>query len=78
MSIALELTHLRSASSLTKSDSALPLSEMYAELLPAGLLRGQVVTCRGPAAYSIALGLVARAVAVGSWLAMVEIGRAHV
>ena len=73
MSIALELTHLRSASSLTKSDSALPLSEMYAELLPAGLLRGQVVTCRGPAAYSIALGLVARAVAVGSWLAMVDL-----
>jgi len=73
MSIALESTHLRSASSLTKSDSALPLSEMYAELLPAGLLRGQVVTCRGPAAYSIALGLVARAVAVGSWLAMVDL-----
>jgi len=46
---------------------------MYAELLPAGLLRGQVVTCRGPAAYSIALGLVARAVAVGSWLAMVDL-----
>jgi len=73
MSIALESTHLRSASSLTKSDSALPLSEMYAEVLPAGLLRGQVVTCRGPAAYSIALGLVARAVAVGSWLAMVDL-----
>jgi len=46
---------------------------MYAEVLPAGLLRGQVVTCRGPAAYSIALGLVARAVAVGSWLAMVDL-----
>ncbi len=46
---------------------------MYAELLPAGLLRGQVVACRGPAAYSIALGLVARAVAVGSWLAMVDL-----
>jgi len=73
MSIALESTRLRSASSLTKSDSALPLSEMYAEVLPAGLLRGQVVTCRGPAAYSIALGLVARAVAVGSWLAMVDL-----
>lgn len=73
MSIALESAHLRSASSLTKSDSALPLSEMYAEVLPAGLLRGQVVTCRGPAAYSIGLGLVARAVAVGSWLAMVDL-----
>jgi len=32
-----------------------------------------VVACRGPAAYSIALGLVARAVAVGSWLAMVDL-----
>lgn len=73
MSIALESSHLRSAASLTKTDSSLPLSEAYAEVLPTGLLRGQVVACQGPAAYSIALGLISRAIAVGSWLAMVDL-----
>ncbi len=73
MSIALESSHLRSAASLTKTDSALPLSEAYAEILPSGLLRGQVVACQGPAAYSVALGLVSRAISVGSWLAMVDL-----
>lgn len=73
MAIALESSHLRSAASLTKTDSALPLSEAYAEVLPNGLLRGQVVACQGPAAYSIALGLISRAVAVGSWFAMVDL-----
>ncbi len=73
MSIALESSHLRSAASLTNTDSALPLSEAYAEVLPAGLLRGQVVACQGPAAYSIAFGLLSRAIAVGSWLAMVDL-----
>lgn len=73
MSIALESSHLRSAASLTKTDSALPLSEAFAEILPSGLLRGQVVACQGPAAYSVALGLVSRAISVGSWLAMVDL-----
>ena len=73
MSIALESSHLRSAASLTKTDSALPLLEAFAEILPSGLLRGQVVACQGPAAYSVALGLVSRAISVGSWLAMVDL-----
>jgi len=73
MSIALEFSHLRPAASLTKTDSALPLSEAFAEILPSGLLRGQVVACQGPAAYSVALGLVSRAISVGSWLAMVDL-----
>jgi len=73
MSIALESSHLRPAASLTKTDSALPLSEAFAEILPSGLLRGQVVACQGPAAYSVALGLVSRAISVGSWLAMVDL-----
>ena len=73
MSIALEFSHLRPAASLMKTDSALPLSEAFAEILPSGLLRGQVVACQGPAAYSVALGLVSRAISVGSWLAMVDL-----
>ena len=73
MSLALESPHLQSAASLTQADSALPLSEAYAEILPHGLLRGQVVVCHGVAAYSIALGLVERAVTVGSWLAVVDL-----
>ncbi len=73
MSIALESSHLRPAASLAKTDSALPLSEAFAEILPSGLLRGQVVACQGPAAYSVALGLVSRAISVGSWLAMVDL-----
>ena len=73
MSIALESSHLRPVASLAKTDSALPLSEAFAEILPSGLLRGQVVACQGPAAYSVALGLVSRAISVGSWLAMVDL-----
>jgi hypothetical protein len=36
-----------------------------------GLLRGRVVGCSGPAAWSLALALVAEAVQAGSWLAAV-------
>ena len=73
MSLAFESPHLQSAALLTQAGSALPLSEAYAEILPHGLLRGQVVVCHGVAAYSIALGLVERAVTVGSWLAVVDL-----
>jgi len=43
-------------------------------LLPnAGLQRGRVVGCTGPAAMSLALTLASRSVVVGSWLAVVGI-----
>lgn len=43
-------------------------------MLPdAGLVRGRVVGCTGPAAMSLALALAARATATGSWLAAVGV-----
>lgn len=43
-------------------------------LLPdAGLQRGRVIGCAGPAAMSLALGLASRSVMVGSWLAVVGV-----
>ena len=43
-------------------------------MLPdAGLVRGRVVGCSGPAAMSLALALTARATTTGSWLAVVGV-----
>lgn len=43
-------------------------------LLPdAGLQRGRVIGCTGPAAMSLALALASRSVVVGSWLAVVGV-----
>ncbi len=43
-------------------------------MLPdAGLVRGRVVGCTGPAAMSLALALTARATTTGSWLAVVGV-----
>ena len=43
-------------------------------MLPdAGLVRGRVVGCAGPAAMSLALALAARATTTGSWLAVVGV-----
>ncbi len=43
-------------------------------MLPdAGLVRGRVVGCTGPAAMSLALALAARATVTGSWLAVVGV-----
>ena len=43
-------------------------------MLPdAGLVRGRVVGCTGPAAMSLALLLAARATATGSWLAVIGV-----
>lgn len=43
-------------------------------MLPdAGLVRGRVVGCTGPAAMSLALSLAARATVTGSWLAVVGV-----
>lgn len=55
-------------------DRTLPISEPLATLLPeAGLLRGRVVGCSGPAGWALALALVAAAVEAGSWLAAVGV-----
>jgi hypothetical protein len=60
-----------SLASLTPArDRCLPVDEVYASLLPdAGLKRGRVVGCTGPAAMSLA----SRSVVVGSWLAVVGV-----
>lgn len=53
-------------------DRCLPVDEVFAPLLPdAGLQRGRVVGCSGVAAWSLALGLISRAVSTGSWVAFV-------
>jgi hypothetical protein len=58
----------------TVRDRCLPVDGVFARLLPdGGLRRGHVVGCSGPAAMTLALGLTARAVAAGSWLAVVGV-----
>jgi hypothetical protein len=55
-------------------ERTLPVSEMFAELFPErGLVRGHTVACSGQAATSLALALVAPAVAAGSWLAAIDV-----
>lgn len=55
-------------------DRCLPVDEVFAPLLPdAGLVRGRVVGCSGPAAVSLGLALASRAVVAGSWLAVVGV-----
>ncbi len=51
----------------------LPTSDALAALLPdGGLGRGRIVTCSGPAGVSLALATVAKAVAAGSWMAVIS------
>lgn len=53
-------------------DRCLPVDEVWAPLLPdAGLQRGRVIGCSGVAAWSLALGVISRAVSIGSWVAFV-------
>jgi hypothetical protein len=53
-------------------DRCLPVDEVFTTLLPdAGLRRGRVVGCSGVAAWSLALGVISRAVSTGSWAAFV-------
>jgi hypothetical protein len=53
-------------------DRCLPVDEVLASMLPdAGLQRGRTVGCNGVAAWSLALGLISRAVSTGSWVAFV-------
>jgi hypothetical protein len=55
-------------------ERTLPVSDTFAELFPErGLVRGHIVACSGTAATSLALALVAPAVAAGSWLAAIDV-----
>lgn len=55
-------------------ERTLPVPETFAELFPeGGLVRGHVVACTGAAATSLALALVAPAVAAGSWLVTIDV-----
>lgn len=55
-------------------DRHLPVDEVLGAMLPdAGLVRGRVVGCSGPAAWSLAFALVARAATDGSWVAAVGV-----
>ncbi|MCU0260767.1 MAG: hypothetical protein MUE78_07090 [Ilumatobacteraceae bacterium] len=60
------------SSLLSAADHHLPVPDVLVPVLP-GLVRGRVVACRGPAATSLALTLVAGASAAGSWLALVGV-----
>jgi hypothetical protein len=54
-------------------ERTLPVVDPLIPLLPAGLVRGQAVSCRGIAATSLALALAAEATAAGAWLAVVDV-----
>lgn len=55
-------------------ERTLPVSDTFAGLFPErGLVRGHTVACSGAAATSLALALVAPAVAAGSWLAAIDV-----
>jgi threonine dehydrogenase-like Zn-dependent dehydrogenase len=60
------------ATLLAASDRHFPVAEVFAPVLP-GLVPGRVIACRGPAATTLALALVAGATASGSWLAIVGV-----
>lgn len=62
-----------SAALLTR-DQTLPVIEPLRPLLPAGgLVRGQLVGCRGHAARSLAVALAAAAVTEGAWIAALDV-----
>ena len=55
-------------------ERVLPVAEHVTELFSeGGLVRGRVLSCRGMAATSASLNLVAAAVAAGSWLAVIDV-----
>lgn len=59
---------------LAPSRDVLPVDPGWASIVPGGSLqRGKVYACAGTGARSMALSLVARAVTVGSWLAVVDV-----
>jgi hypothetical protein len=73
VSVALETYSIRPAALVARSASVLPVAEEMAALFPeGGLMRGQTVLTRGPASRSLALAVVARGVAIGAWLAVLD------
>jgi len=55
-------------------ERTLPVADEFAELFPErGLVRGRTIVCSGQAATSLALALIAPAVAAGSWLAAIDV-----
>lgn len=55
-------------------ERTLPTADAVAGLFPeGGLVRGRFLACTGPVATSLALALVAPAVAAGSWLAILDV-----
>ncbi len=54
-------------------ERTLPVAAPFDQLLPDGLVRGQVVACRGAAGRSLAFGLVRDALAEGAWMAVVDV-----
>ena len=64
----------RIAAPIAARERHLPVDDALAPLLPeAGLVRGRALGCSGPAAWSLAFALVARAVAEGAWVAVVGV-----
>ena len=56
------------------TERTLPIDPVLGALLGAeGLVRGQAVACRGPAARSLAIAASASAVALGSWIAVLGV-----
>ncbi len=51
----------------------MPVAHPFDRLLPDGLMRGQVVSCRGSGARSVAFGLVSTALAEGAWMAVIDV-----
>jgi hypothetical protein len=55
-------------------ERTLPLPPLLADLFPeGGLVRGRWVSCAGSSATSLALALVAPAIAAGGWLALIDL-----
>lgn len=55
-------------------ERTLPVADEFADLFPErGLVRGRTIVCSGQAATSLALALIAPAVAAGSWLAAIDV-----
>lgn len=72
--MTMSLAPVLPARDLSVRDRSVPVDEVLAGLLPeAGLRRGHVVGCVGPAAMSLALVVAARAIVAGSWLAIVGV-----
>lgn len=64
----------RVAPTVLAHEQTLPVAEGLAELFAErALVRGRTLACLGPAATSAAMGLMAEAVAAGSWLAVVDV-----